>query len=208
MHLVTAQAVSLQDPCCAKEVQDRRKSRALKEQLLSVDRSTVKIKMMASSWGGLSLALCCPCEDPRCLEVSDYPLLASLRRRGGDNGGRSIPQGGNDQPIDQGSGAGGGGDDDGAAFVSTCVSSQGRAGDEHSDSKSDSDSDSELDAMLDDFESDGELQLLAAERMQGAQQAVALADSAKSHGFGMHRPLDHDDSLAVAALRRLPRAVV
>jgi hypothetical protein len=40
-----------QDPCCAREVSDRRKALSLKQRLDKVDRSTARLRLKAEFWG-------------------------------------------------------------------------------------------------------------------------------------------------------------
>jgi hypothetical protein len=62
------------DPCCAREVSDRRKALSLKKQLDAVDISTAKLKQM-EIYGSM---FCCPCQNKSCVN-GDYALLLSLR---------------------------------------------------------------------------------------------------------------------------------
>lgn len=131
---------SPQDPCCAKEVQDRRKALSLRRRLENVDRSTARIKAREMAWRKGAAHLC-PCADPSCGPFGDYPLLAALR--------------GPEQEVAADDGEGGGSAGGFVEGVGGEDIRERRGGDS---SAEEDDSDAELEAMLNEYEAeDGEV---------------------------------------------------
>jgi len=191
------------DPCCAKEVTDRRKAMVLKKKLDSVDRSTARLRGKDAIWGNSSY---CTCNDPRCAPA-DYPLLAALRgcALDEDEEGADLDESDAGSGLGMSSGGFGVVVTGGVGFAGSVVLTGG--GDEEGkeeEEDDDDDSDAELDAMM----ADGALAEVAAERFAAMEQQALLVTEAVQRGFGVHRALPHDDAAAVAYLSSCCRAIV
>lgn len=165
------------DPCCARELDDRRKALSMRQKLEAVDRSTEKIKLLASIYSDV----CCLCHDPKC-GSDEYPLLAELRGR-------------ISQPANQE-----------CAVADWCeqihINSSKNASENEAELDQSDDSDAELDALL----GDGFTSSFEIERLEEMNRFLSLQQQAQAHGFGKHRLFPHED-ITIAFLKKCPRVV-
>ena len=201
------------DPCCAREVEDRKKANVIKDKLAAVDPSTAPLRERENVFADMSF--CGDCSVPTGCGVAgcgvehagDYAALQRLREEahgaggngglGGDGsaGGVDFSEGDGFSDGRKGFGGGGGG---GAL-------DRGPASDEEEDEE---DSDAELDAMMDELAlgEDEELARIQAEAMAAMQEQAAHVLAAQSCGFGVHRSV-YSSAAAIALTEEMPRLV-
>jgi len=192
MSKLTEEEEACLDPCCARELSDRRKAFDLKQQLNSVDISTAKLKQMAIYSGGSGgRIVCCPCQNRDC-QIPDYPLLVALRNETGSN----MLSSNETDPWNNG-------------MSSNADENKLKQEEEEEEGDDDDDSDVELDNLLNEFdavESD-QLKLINENRYEMIRKQNEMINLAKSYGFGIHRAIPHDDSNATQFISSCPRVI-